>query len=135
MTNDELALRERLVGELVQLGVSYREIAQIIGISHTQVANYFAWKETPTRATLLKMHHAGIDILYILTGHRLLSDIRRDCTTCIHYCDGDSLVCETYDYDCQRCDRSKVCRGCQSESNWYWRGFNHNPEVDIHAKT
>lgn len=134
MSNDELAIRERLAGELVQLGVSYREIAKIIGISHAQVANYFAWKETPTRPTLLKMHRAGIDILYILTGHRLLVDIHHDCTTCGHYCDGDSPVCEKYDYDCQRCPKSKVCRECRNNSNWRWRGFNYPQEATTDAE-
>ena len=130
MTNDELALRERLAGELVSLGVSYREIGKKIGISHTHVANYLAWKETPTRNTLVKMHHAGLDILYIMTGHRLLCDIRRDCTTCANYCDGDSSVCEAHDYDCQRCERSQVCRDCSDCSNWYWRGFREvNPDA------
>ncbi len=126
MRNEDLALRERLAGELVSLGVSYREIAKKIGISHTIIAKYLAWKETPTRPTLVKMHQAGLDILYILTGHRLLGDLRRDCTTCVHYCDGDSQLCEANDCDCQNCERSETCRICHDYNKWYWRGFSNN---------
>lgn len=129
MNTDDIDLRARLAGELVQLGVSYRGISKVIGISHTQVANYLAWKETPTHQTLLKMHRAGIDILYILTGQRLLCDINHDCTTCGHYCDGYTAICEVHDYDCQTCERSQMCRECRDNNNWRWRGFNYPQEV------
>lgn len=129
MTRADLEIRSRVTEELEKFGGSRREIAQVIGISRMQVINYFAWRETPTRQTLLKMHRAGVDILYILTGHRLLCDITHDCTTCGHYCDGYTAICEDHDYDCQTCDRSKMCRECRNNSNWRWRGFNYPQEA------
>lgn len=130
----EFNLRCRAAEELLSLGVSYREIANTLGVTHTMVKNYVDRVCTPGASALAKMHYAGLDVFYILTGQRLLGDIPRNCTTCGHYCDGVEDICDAHNYDCRRCDRSKVCRGCRSESNWYWRGFNHTPEVATSAK-
>lgn len=124
MTN----ITERVIEELQSLGASYREISNFVGVSHTTIKNYGTGRSTPGADTLAKLHYAGVDILYILTGHRLLSDITHDCVTCAHYCDGDSPVCEKYDFECHRCPRSKVCRECKSCDLWLWRGFINKSE-------
>lgn len=58
----------RLIEEREQLGLTQKEFAQVIGISHKTVANY---ETGQYKAPLTEMAKAGIDITYVITGVRL----------------------------------------------------------------
>ena len=58
---------------------------------------------------------------------------RDHCDVCKFSNEG-SEDCDTYDFDCQKCQSRKcVCRTCRDESKWQWRGYAayaHPPKED-----
>ena len=117
MRKTDLAMRERIVMELRRIGSNHVLIADQHGLRPTQVRLWLDGDATPSAGSLRKLHYAGLDVLYILTGERLLSDIPMLCDTCAYYCHHE---CEA---ECRDCGRSHICRTCHSYANWRWRGY------------
>lgn len=129
MREIDLAMRERTAQELRKLGGNHIVIAERANLQSNQVQLWLNGDATPSAGSLRKLHYAGLDVLYILTGERLLSDIPRLCDTCAHYCHHE---CED---ECRDCGRSHICRTCHSYANWYWHGFTKTTQGgDTHAR-
>jgi transcriptional regulator with XRE-family HTH domain len=67
---DRDAIAARIGEELRKLNLSQRKISELFGCNQHLVSNYFTGKTIPSAYYLTVMHHAGCDILYILTGER-----------------------------------------------------------------
>lgn len=111
----------RVQEELRKLSNSPAELARTLRIDSESARRWLSGESLPSLGGLEIMHRAGLDILYVVTGTRILPDIPHTCETCAHYCDGFQDVCETYDYDCARCPNNDTCRTCRHGSNWRWR--------------
>lgn len=67
---DRDAIAERLGEELHKLGLSQRKLADLFGCCPHLIYTYYQGKSLPNSYYLTLMHHAGCDIIYILTGER-----------------------------------------------------------------
>lgn len=45
-----------------------------------------------------------------------------DCRSCLHY-KKTPCECEEADYSCLDCQRECVCKDCNHNENWTWRGI------------
>lgn len=63
-------MRDRVAEEIYKLGDTNRAAARKIGCDPHAVSDWLAGKSTPSAYNLKRMHYAGCDIIYILTGER-----------------------------------------------------------------
>lgn len=121
MRKNNIQHHDRVTEELRKISDSPAELARILRIDSESARRWLCGESLPSLGGLEIMYRAGLDIMYIVTGIRMLQDIPHTCETCAHYCDGFQGICETYDYDCARCPNNDTCRTCQRFSNWHWR--------------
>jgi hypothetical protein len=63
-------MHNRLVEELWKLGDNHREIAAKIGCHPGTIYAWIGHDYIPSAYHFANFHHAGMDIIYILTGER-----------------------------------------------------------------
>ncbi len=61
---------ERLREERIRLGLNQGELATVAEVSKTTQFNYEKGERSPDAPYLAKVAAAGVDVLYVLTGHR-----------------------------------------------------------------
>lgn len=65
---------ERLREERIRIGLSQEELAAVGGLRKLAQLNYEAGTRSPDSAYLLAIESAGVDIVYVLTGRRVVTD-------------------------------------------------------------
>ncbi|MNV06240.1 hypothetical protein D3C71_966090 [compost metagenome] len=68
------ATNERLLEERLRLGYGQGELAALAGVGRGAQANYEKGLRQPDMAYLVAIAQAGVDVQYIVTGARALSD-------------------------------------------------------------
>lgn len=130
MRKNNIQHYNRVTEELLKLSDSPAELARILRIDAESARRWLAGESLPSLGGLEIMYNAGVDIMYIVTGIRMLQDIPHTCETCRHYCDGFQDICHTHDYDCAECPNNATCRTCQRFSNWHWRHIPVRRKID-----
>ena len=65
---------ERLREERIRIGLSQDDLAAVGGLRKQAQLNYESGARSPDAAYLLALHAAGVDIVYVLTGRRVVTD-------------------------------------------------------------
>lgn len=131
MARADESFYNRTQEELLALGLGPADIARQIGCSACMASNWMNGESLPGTVYMGALHNLGVDVLYILTGKRIwdqvdywmdtaLKDIPTICSTCAYFHDCELDEC---DMNCSGCEKAIVCRTCQHQSNWLWRGF------------
>ena len=70
MATIDVEMSNRLREEIYKLGDTFAEAARKIGCSNKLLSNWVSNNIIPKAYYFQKLHHAGADIVYILTGER-----------------------------------------------------------------
>lgn len=127
MRKNNIQHYNRVTEELRKISPVPAELARILRIDAESARRWLVGESLPSLGGLEILYTAGVDIMYIVTGIRMLQDIPHTCETCAHYCDGYTDVCMDHDFDCCSCPNNATCRTCQRFSNWHWR-FSPQPK-------
>lgn len=63
-------LADRLIEERERLGLSQTDFGRLGGVGKTTQINYEQSSTSPTATYLIALNAAGVDAVYVLTGHR-----------------------------------------------------------------
>lgn len=63
-------MTERVAEEIFKLGGTNAEIARKLRCSKSSISDWITGKNIPNAYALKKLHYAGCDVIYILTGKR-----------------------------------------------------------------
>lgn len=63
-------IRFRIIEELYQFGNTQTAIAENLGFTRQAIWRWMNGKAVPDIESLVKLHNAGCDIVYIVTGER-----------------------------------------------------------------
>lgn len=63
-------MSERVAEEIFKLGATNAEIARKLGCSKSSISGWIIGTSVPNAYFLKKLHYAGCDVIYILTGER-----------------------------------------------------------------